>query len=254
MVNHLFPIYREAQTHKPTPSANPGLVYNKWIQSWSSPAKHQLELDKTDFLNDWNKQVGDTQLLQLYQHRMKRLIKQQKGVYFQLKNIDPFVTGMGLPHPLENGLVWHHNLGVPYIPGSSLKGVLRTWLETWMQMEDETIEQVFGKEGSQHQVGSCLFFDVIPINRVKLQVDVMTPHFQEYYNQTKDYPDERSEPVPIPFLTVAPDQRFLFSVSPRNPTCMLDMEKVQTWISDALFTLGLGAKTAVGYGRFEKTL
>lgn len=251
MANHLFPIYREAQTQKPTSSANQGLVYNKWIRSWSSPATHQLVLDKDKFLSDWNKHVGDVQLLQLYQQRMKRLIKKQRGVCFQLKNIDPFVTGLGLPHPIENSLVWHHNLGVPYIPGSSLKGVLRTWLENWMQMKKETIDQMFGKEGLQHQVGTCLFFDVIPVNRVKLQVDVMTPHYQDYYDQTKDYPDERSEPVPIPFLTVAPGQCFLFSVSPRNHTCQLDMEKLQTWIQEALFTIGLGAKTAVGYGRFE---
>ncbi len=37
----------------------------------------------------------------------------------------PFVTGMGMEHPLENGFAFLDPYGVPYLPGSSVKGVLR---------------------------------------------------------------------------------------------------------------------------------
>ncbi len=37
----------------------------------------------------------------------------------------PFVTGMGYEHPLENGFAFLNPYGLPYLPGSSIKGVLR---------------------------------------------------------------------------------------------------------------------------------
>ncbi len=37
----------------------------------------------------------------------------------------PFVTGMGLEHPLENGFAFLDPYGLPYLPGSSVKGVVR---------------------------------------------------------------------------------------------------------------------------------
>jgi len=46
---------------------------------------------------------------------------------FQLTGVAtaPFVTGMGMEHPLENGFAFLDPYGVPYLPGSSVKGVLR---------------------------------------------------------------------------------------------------------------------------------
>ncbi len=46
---------------------------------------------------------------------------------FQLTGIAtaPFVTGMGMEHPLENGFAFLDPYGVPYLPGSSVKGVPR---------------------------------------------------------------------------------------------------------------------------------
>jgi len=37
----------------------------------------------------------------------------------------PFVTGMGNEHPLENGFSFLWPYGLPYLPGSGIKGVLR---------------------------------------------------------------------------------------------------------------------------------
>ncbi len=37
----------------------------------------------------------------------------------------PFVTGMGYEHPLENGFAFLNPYGLPCLPGSSIKGVLR---------------------------------------------------------------------------------------------------------------------------------
>jgi len=35
--------------------------------------------------------------------------------------------GLGVPHPLETGITLHHLYGVPYLPGSAVKGVTRAW-------------------------------------------------------------------------------------------------------------------------------
>lgn len=37
----------------------------------------------------------------------------------------PFVTGLGIDHPIENGFAFLSPYGIPYYPGSSVKGILR---------------------------------------------------------------------------------------------------------------------------------
>jgi CRISPR-associated protein Cmr6 len=37
------------------------------------------------------------------------------------------VIGQGYAHPLENGLTLHRNYGIPYLPGSGIKGVTMAW-------------------------------------------------------------------------------------------------------------------------------
>lgn len=277
-----IPLYKQAQSIKTTPSANHGLDFNKW-SNWyeevepsnkNQPLKKlckPLEFDKKRFVDHWQKkQVGNRSLLVDYQQRIKKLVEQLHGITFKMKTIDRLVTGIGLPHPLENSLVWHHTLGVPFLPGSSIKGVLRAWLETWKSVDQETIDHGFGKETPGSQAGNCLFFDAIPVDCVKLQADVMTPHFQSYYSgdkkedeqetkskkksekDTKHFPIERFDPIPIPFLTVAPRQEFLFSIAPRNAASNVDIEQIRSSLEEALHTIGFGAKTAVGYGRLKK--
>ena len=271
-----IPLYQGAPSIKWTFDANQGLLFNKWIK-WSMEAEDgkepkqtekplQLEFDKKKFVQDWmKKKVGKKSFIDGYQKRIRKLVKRLNGITFEMKTMDRLVTGMSLPHPLENNLVWHHTLGVPFLPGSSIKGMLRAWLETWKSLDQAILDHVFGSEA---QTGNCLFFDAIPIDVVKLQADVMTPHFQAYYsgveqgdeanrNPDKDthpYPDERSNPIPIPFLTVAPEQTFLFALAPRRDTSKLNLKQIQLWLEEALCTVGFGAKTAVGYGRFKRKI
>ena len=44
---------------------------------------------------------------------------------FEAQAIAPFTTGLGNEHPLENGFAFLSPYGVPYLPGSGVKGVLR---------------------------------------------------------------------------------------------------------------------------------
>lgn len=211
--------------------------------------------------------MGSASVICDYHKRIKKLVARLNGISFEMETMDRLVTGISYPHPLENSLAWHHTLGVPFLPGSSIKGVLRSWLESWKTIDQEVIDRVFGKDKPAPQVGTALFFDAIPVGRVKCQADIMTPHFQTYYsqdgnakvkketkkgsNKKERFPTEHSIPIPIPFLTVAPGQKFLFFIAPRNAAETLDIEQIRSWLEEALKTIGFGAKTAIGYGRLR---
>ena len=47
------------------------------------------------------------------------------GLELMAKSIAPFTTGLGNEHPLENGFAFLNPYGLPYLPGSGVKGVVR---------------------------------------------------------------------------------------------------------------------------------
>lgn len=163
----------------------------------------------------------------------------------------PFTTGLGNEHPLENGFSFLNPYGLPYLPGSGVKGVLRraaeelasgAWGDDAKGWSNEAIYSVrpsrksapialsmidalFGREATRGDSdavrGALSFWDVIPdIEGDKLLVEVMTPHQGHYYQQKGGRrpgdgisPHDSGQPVPIPFLTVPPGSRFEFHVA-----------------------------------------
>ena len=47
------------------------------------------------------------------------------GLELMAKSVAPFTTGLGNEHPLENGFAFLNPYGLPYLPGSGVKGVVR---------------------------------------------------------------------------------------------------------------------------------
>ena len=156
----------------------------------------------------------------------------------------PFTTGLGNEHPLENGFAFLNPYGLPYLPGSGIKGVLRQaarelasgdWGDShgWSsekthllgEIELSTIDALFGLEGkdgdSDHLRGALGFWDALPqIPGDQLAVDIMTPHQSHYYQQRKDRksgdstsPHDSGAPNPISFLTLPPGTGFAFHVA-----------------------------------------
>ena len=205
------------------------------------------------------KPVGNGTLLDEAAKRLIELTDFMEGVFSCYRTLWRFTIGLGLNNPIENGMAWHHTLGVPYLPGSSVKGLVRAWVEQWLDSPSENdINRIFGPRGNDDKnesiknVGSVIFFDALPVTPVRLVADVMTPHYQGYYSRD-EVPGDWQNPNPIPFITVNTGQPFLFSVAPRNRTDDRngsDLEKVLQWMEQALENIGAGAKTAAGYGRF----
>jgi CRISPR-associated protein Cmr6 len=138
----------------------------------------------------------------------------------------PFTTGLGNEHPLENGFAFLNPYGLPYLPGSGVKGVLRQaarelasgdWGEAHGWKEDKCytvmhgggekrcaaldknkqpvtfsmLDALFGSEApngdTHHLRGALVFWDVVPqIKGDSLAVDIMTPHQSHYYQPKKD--------------------------------------------------------------------
>ncbi|MEG6617613.1 type III-B CRISPR module RAMP protein Cmr6 [Peptococcaceae bacterium 1198_IL3148] len=251
-----LPLYRQSDV--PTTrskGANAGLWYdkfcNQWQRDWTLDANGKHHWIKTVTESG---SLGDAKLVNEMKERLLNLTNRLNGRSLFLKTDGRFVTGIGREHPVENGFTWHHTLGVPYLPGSSIKGMVRTWAKIWLNAD--SANRIFGADGKEgHEVGSVIFFDALPIKPIKLEIDIMTPHYSEYYQkeQENNPPADWYKPIPIPFLTVAGEQTFIFCLAPRRAESVEDQEDVKTaigWLEEALSYIGAGAKTSAGYGRF----
>lgn len=257
-----LPLYKGVEKLRLTCSAdcNAGLWYDKFFDRY----RKDWTLDeKGESRKEWIKSiavrpVGDGVMLQRAVSRLDALTRALGGEVRFFATDWRFVTGLSRYHPVENGFAWHHTLGVPFLPGSSVKGVTRAWAEAWAGADPKDIERVFGPEDERKEkcVGSVIFFDALPSRPVQLAPDVMTPHYAEYYKSGSDVPPgDWFDPLPIPFLTVAPGQEFVFALAPRrtgDEGSYADCRQALRWLEEALAHIGAGAKTAVGYGRFVR--
>jgi len=250
------PLYRiEAGITDRPAKSNAGLWYDKFCDQWLEKWDGLGDSGKKDWIEGMTREsVGDSELIKEAMARRLKLINQCGGIALHLKTEGAFVTGLGRNHPVENGFAWHQILGTPYLPGSSVKGVVRSWQRVWKEEDEERSNRIFGPRGSDiSRVGSVIFLDAIPAGQTKLKADVMTPHYGPYY-QGDEPPADWFSPVPVPFLVVDSKQDFLFGLIPRRPTDEIDKNdcrKAAEWLKEALSYIGAGAKTAAGYGRFE---
>ena len=250
------PLYRDAHSGpKACPGgAHAGLWFDKFCNTWEEdgncwalPAEKKLRWIESVA----GAPVGDRVHIGEHARRHARMVSSLGGRFAVFAAESRFVTGLGRSHPVENGFAWHPVLGTPYLPGSSVKGLLRAWAEQDAEPrpDPEMWDRVFGK---RDRAGSVCFLDAVPICPVRLAADVMTPHHAGW---TIDKPpgDWRS-PIPILFLVTAEETPFLFGFAPRVPHVPQeddDLGAVFGWLCEALAWAGGGAKTAVGYGRFR---
>ena len=276
------PLYRELQEH-PLVSADgqyrghnqrsyhKGLwferFFNRYDQSWTVPA-----VGKKLWLNGAAGSCGDQQQLDAANQRRIQLIHHLDGEFGIFKLDWHFVTGLGNAHPVENGFSWHPTLGTPWIPGSTVKGLVRAWVERELvptgQCDQAQVYQLFGSESKDralckqdNRAGALIFFDAIPTGKVQLMTDIMTPHGGKWYEKggtdqvmdADNLPGDWHSPVPVPFL-VCKEASFLFGIAPREG-CAVDadvLHQAMIWLEDALIFWGVGAKTATGYGHMDR--
>ena len=258
-----------------TNSANTGLWYTRFYDGfevdWSVGDDGKRGwIDKAVRLGT----SGDADQLIDLVGRQHKLCLALGGTTADLETTGPFVTGMGLSHPVENGFTFHPTLGMPYLPASGIKGLLRGWVEAWMDHDEPTknscVARWFGAAKGNDQempegAGNLIFFDALPTKPVHLGCDIMTPHMGKWYEKGGDIsiadyattaPADWHSPVPVPFLVVRSGTTFRFMIAPRligevasDAQTRGDVLEAMKELKNALEWIGAGAKTATGYGR-----
>jgi CRISPR-associated protein Cmr6 len=166
------------------------------------------------------------------------------------------VVGLGAESVLETSVRLHHTYGVPYIPGSALKGLAAAAAHkhlddpAWRKTGED------GKIGSWHQIlfgdqessGYVTFHDALWIpngDQLPLDLDVMTVHHPDYYGGAAVPPADWDNPNPVAFLTA--NGKYLLALT--GPEEWIDA--AVSILHDALQHDGIGAKTAAGYGHMK---
>ncbi len=172
----------------------------------------------------------------------------------------------------EGSLLLHHTYGVPYIPGSALKGAVRSRLKrlalacsngTDSQPLTDIVHQLLGYlDNDRAQASAIDFLDALWIppegssKASPLALDIVNVHHPDYYTKkdsTRQRPTDLDDPTVIHRLTVAPESEFLCIVEARQQE---GIEDWLGWLLDEILAKvgeedGLGAATSVGYGRFS---
>lgn len=237
--------------------------FNRYSENWEIKKTSKNEDDpKFKWIKNFaGKECGQSQPLQQNALNLIKLNQTLDGNFAICETNWHFATGLGLPHPVENGLTWHPTLGVPFLAGSAIKGLLRAWVEIWDDTDrDQRLKNWFGE---QDEAGKLIFFDAIPIKPVTLTADILTPHYGLWYEKghkiegndleeivSKHHdklPADWHEPVPVPFLAVK-SAKFLISIAARNSKDKNMAATAFESLLQALEFTGAGSKTAVGYG------
>lgn len=276
-MNRSLPLYqglgfrRQEEGHRPewiVQNAHPGLVFDKFVDTWATDgdefreqkpdgsrnasAKVKAGGKRTFFDEIVERGCGScASLLTRHLDRRALLLVALQGQERVFATDWRFVSGLGSSHPYETGFIWHRTLGVPYLPGSSVKGMMRAWAERWNPESWPSVRRLFG-DMEDEGAGSLIVLDALPASAPRLEVDIMNPHYGDYYADSSKPPADYLSPKPVFFLTVVPRTSFRFALAPRDPaseSVASDLDKAWEMLADALQWLGAGAKTAVGYGR-----
>ena len=153
---------------------------------------------------------------------------------------------------LETGCAISRPHGTPYIPGSSVKGVVATHALQRLRETGDVFRELFGARPTEDRPdalsGLIAFHDAwwVPDSAERpLAREVVTTHHHEYYAR-EGAVEATDFDSPVPNPQVAAQGAFLFVVE--GPGEWLDF--AQRMLVSALTASGAGAKTRAGYGLF----
>ncbi len=238
---------------------NLSLRYYKLADMYLSNFK-ETEKDRSAFFRAVQRFSIRQEYSQAFATRQKSL--ELIGTGFSLTTAKRLLFGVGYSHPLEIGFTFDWTTGLPIIPGSSLKGVARSFASDNKQqcdVDDALIDKIFGPKDSEH-AGQIIFLPAYPCltdEQEFLDLDVMTPHYAPYYQDPQNNPPaDWYSPVPLHFLTVPAGIKYCFRLADRlnlgwKETDSDLLKKAKQLLSSALKEQGVGAKTSVDYGYFR---
>ena len=192
---------------------------------------------------------------------------------FSLKTCYPgLLIGTGNPHDIsvdaaiKGGFSFDPVTGLPYIPGSSLKGMLRSYFPSGKDQESAKehkeyigalLEMIRAKEQGSAAIdvdaleadifeNHDIFFGGYPCEyqgSSLLSMEYITPHNKGKF----------ANPVPISLIKVKPNVSFefgfIFNDYVENGVVFSAADKLEL-MKQLILDMGIGAKTNVGFGKF----
>ncbi|MFA0783209.1 type III-B CRISPR module RAMP protein Cmr6, partial [Fervidibacter sacchari] len=224
-------------------------------QNWeiTQEAKHRQHLMQLTRQPTWQSRVREQ--LNALQKRYEAMLKWYEQRGFAVKRIQAqpvwrFVVGLGAVHVLETGITLHRIFGLPIIPGSALKGVARAYAQL-VEGKPEDDPELIAIFGTTERAGSVVFLDAIPLEVPNFQLDIMNPHYPNYYRTPeKNPPADWESPNPVFFLTVT-GTPYRFAIASRSEQGNHLLDLAERWLKGALTELGIGAKTSADYGFWD---
>jgi len=218
------------------------------------------------------------------QTRMQRALDALVALGAQPVRIDctqtsRLVSRLGEHHPYETGFMFHPLYGIPFLPGSGIKGAVRAALTRQLAEDADLavpvdqspkrpnqgpsneasnlLRELFGsatKDEDSDRAGRVVALDAFP-SSYELETDVLTPHFPKYYAKGQSAPTDDQGPKPVPFLSVKAEAKWSFRLALLRPRGGNGVENAFDRLCDAarsaLEDWGLGAKKSSGYGSFR---
>ncbi len=260
-------------------NGNYGLWYNKYVPlakehefTVCNPEDQGSKESAVNFyFNKYNKILRDhisSHLKKKHVNQVQYCSRMEKiglcclAISVRLKS--PLLCGVGHTHPSETSLTFEHNLGIPYIPASSVKGLVRFgYLLNFVRnnMDKLADRDCFNEEeetlvpdmfGIQTKRGKIVFLDAYPVNFPELKLDILNPHYKDYYQNDPPLPPaDNQDPIPVRFLTVAPETEFVFRAVLHREIKNEAREQCLQAYKRILTEEGVGSKTSLGYGLFE---
>jgi CRISPR-associated protein Cmr6 len=160
------------------------------------------------------------------------------------------LTGTGAASVFDTSYQFHPVYGVPYLPGTGLRGALRATMTKQFPLEAQAL---FGSSTEGREAaGYASVYDALWVPgsaQSPYAVDVLTVHHQDYYGaqdgQAVPAPTDFDQPNPVHFITA--QGKMLFVLEAPNAEWLGFLRQV---LEVTLHHSGTGAKKSSGYGRF----
>lgn len=226
-----------------------------WLDKYIEQQRREDVGSRTQLVKDVSS-IAIPEEYTLFYKSWQKLLVEQGARCREAHAKSRMIVGLGGESVLETSITLHHTYGVPYIPGSALKGLASSYVRNYLGPEWQKGSNAFAiLFGDTEEAGYITFFDAIyiPDNKKKpLYPDIITVHHQKYYQRGNNItaPADWDSPIPVPFLSATGS--YLVALAVSDP----DLEEPRQWIDKtfeilqmALLDIGIGAKTSSGYGR-----
>jgi CRISPR-associated protein Cmr6 len=249
MRRDLVPHYRNPR------SAHPGLLIQRGYPTYDQ--SEQGKQAKTAHISE----VCRIPIDDLYRHAYERWVRVTANpMRFRshvLRLDTRLFIGLSGGGMLETGCAIAHSYGVPYIPGSSVKGAVRAHVSgtQFGERHRAVCEELFGtepiKDDPQGRSGLVTFHDAwwVPESAPQphrdrpLVAEVVTTHHPDYY-RTEGQDPATDLDSPIPNAQIAVQGAFLFALEGEPAWTDLALQMLVAALAES----GVGAKTRAGYG------